>query len=36
MAIATHDWPNPFLAFGVIAAVCPLVTLLLWPLIRSK
>jgi DHA1 family bicyclomycin/chloramphenicol resistance-like MFS transporter len=36
MAIATHDWHNQFLAFGVIAAVCPLITLLLWPLIRSK
>ena len=36
MAIATQDWPNQFLAFGVMAAVCPLITLSLWPLICNK
>lgn len=36
MAIATHSWARPFLVFGLVATVCPLTTLLLWPLIHSR
>lgn len=36
MAVATLDWSQPFLAFGLIMTICPLITLLLWPLILRQ
>ncbi|MBN2294049.1 MAG: multidrug effflux MFS transporter [Pirellulales bacterium] len=36
MAIATYEWQRPFLVFGVMATVCPLVVLLTWPLLLKR
>jgi len=33
MAIATADWTHPIRAFGLLAAIVPLIVLLLWPLL---
>ena len=36
MAIAIYEWSRPFLVFGVMATVCPLIVLLLWPLLLNR
>ena len=36
MAIATYEWSWPFLVFGIMATACPLLVLLLWPLLLKK
>lgn len=36
MAFATLDWSRPFLAFGVLAVVCPLISIGLWPMIMKN
>lgn len=33
MTISTYDWSYPFFAFGLLAAVSPLITLSFWPVI---
>ncbi|OYP28269.1 multidrug effflux MFS transporter [Rhodopirellula sp. MGV] len=35
MAIATAEWQQPFLVFGLLSTVCPVLTLILWPLAKA-
>ncbi|AQQ09359.1 Multidrug resistance protein MdtL [Sedimentisphaera cyanobacteriorum] len=36
MYIAEQPWLKPFLAFGIMAAICPLAVLLIWPVLLKR
>jgi DHA1 family bicyclomycin/chloramphenicol resistance-like MFS transporter len=36
MYLAEYHWQSPFLAFGIMATLCPLIVLLIWPILLKR
>ena len=36
MAVVTQPWAHPFLVYGGLATLCPLATLIAWPVIQKR